>query len=151
VRRTFGRQFERRSDMNPRRNSRSGLSSSRDRHCNCPCLQQTAPAKPGGRERRRASRPKSSHRGHNWMVNGRHQRFEKHFQPAQADYTIRSRQLGLAWFLAYDGQWACLRADSLSTAFIYVSAPLSKVYRRGSLHGKPPLEVDPQIRLGPRR
>src|SRR6266851_6899118 len=84
--------------------------------------------------------------GNNWMVNGR-TNDSKHFSPLKQINDQNAGNLGLAWYLDYDGAMGVVSEPIVVDDVIYVSAPLSKVYAVEASTGKLLWKYDPQIRL----
>jgi len=84
--------------------------------------------------------------GNNWMVNGR-TNDSKHFSPLKQINDQNAGNLGLAWYLDYDGAMGIVSEPIVVDGVIYVSAPLSKVYAVEAFTGKLLWKYDPQIRL----
>jgi quinohemoprotein ethanol dehydrogenase len=84
--------------------------------------------------------------GTNWMVNGR-TNDSKHFSPLKHINDQNAGNLGLAWYLDYDGAMGIVSEPIVVDGVIYVSAPLSKVYAVEASTGKLLWKYDPQIRL----
>jgi quinohemoprotein ethanol dehydrogenase len=84
--------------------------------------------------------------GNNWLVNGR-TNDSKHFSPLKQINDQNVANLGLAWYLDYDGMMGIVSEPIVVDGVIYVSAPLSKVYAVEAFSGKLLWKYDPQIRL----
>jgi quinohemoprotein ethanol dehydrogenase len=84
--------------------------------------------------------------GTNWMVNGR-TNDSKHFSPLRQINDQNVGNLGLAWYLDYDGAMGIVSEPIVVDGVIYVSAPLSKIYAVEASTGKLLWKYDPQIRL----
>src|SRR5256712_5655305 len=84
--------------------------------------------------------------GVNWLVNGR-TNDSKHFSPLKQINASNVANLGLAWYLDYDGLMGVVSEPIVVDGVIYVSAPLSKVYAVEASTGKLLWKYDPQIRL----
>src|SRR6266567_2008945 len=84
--------------------------------------------------------------GNNWLVNGR-TNDSKHFSPLKQINDQNAGNLGLAWYLDYDGAMGIVSEPIVVDGVIYVSAPLSKVYAVEAATGKLLWKYDPQIRL----
>ena len=84
--------------------------------------------------------------GVNWLVNGR-TNDSKHFSPLKQINSSDVANLGLAWYLDYDGQMGVVSEPIVADGVIYVSAPLSKVYAVDAATGRLIWKYDPQIRL----
>src|SRR5438445_7464919 len=84
--------------------------------------------------------------GNNWLVNGR-TNDSKHFSPLKQINASNVANLGLAWYLDYDGAMGVVSEPIVVDGVIYVSAPLSKVYAVDAVSGKLLWKYDPQIRL----
>ncbi len=84
--------------------------------------------------------------GLNWLVNGR-TNDSKHFSPLKQINSSNVSNLGLAWYLDYDGAMGVVSEPIVVDGIIYVSAPLSKVYAVEAATGKLLWKYDPQIRL----
>src|ERR1700682_3228473 len=84
--------------------------------------------------------------GNNWMVNGRTNE-SKHFSPLKQINDQNAGNLGLAWYLDYDGAMGIVSEPLVVDGVIYVSAPLSKVYAVAAFTGKLLWKFDPKIRL----
>ena len=84
--------------------------------------------------------------GNNWMVNGR-TNDSKHFSPLKQINDQNVDNLGLAWYLDYDGAMGIVSEPLVVDGVIYVSAPLSKVYAVEASTGKLLWKYDPKIRL----
>src|SRR3989442_11787949 len=84
--------------------------------------------------------------GNNWLVNGR-TNDSKHFSPLKQINDQNVANLGLAWYLDYDGLMGIVSEPIVVDGVIYVSAPLSKVYAVEASNGKLLWKYDPQIRL----
>src|SRR5438445_1980083 len=84
--------------------------------------------------------------GNNWLVNGR-TNDSKHFSPLKQINDQNVANLGLAWYLDYDGLMGVVSEPIVVDGVIYVSAPLSKVYAVEASNGKLLWKYDPQIRL----
>src|ERR1700757_234879 len=84
--------------------------------------------------------------GVNWLVNGR-TNDSKHFSPLRQVNASNVANLGLAWYLDYDGLMGVVSEPIVVDGVIYVSAPLSKVYAVDAVTGKLIWKFDPQIRL----
>src|SRR2546428_4279579 len=84
--------------------------------------------------------------GINWLVNGR-TNDSKHFSPLKQINDQNVANLGLAWYLDYDGLMGVVSEPIVVDGVIYVSAPLSKVYAVEASTGKLLWKYDPQIRL----
>src|SRR5258708_25502758 len=84
--------------------------------------------------------------GNNWLVNGR-TNDSKHFSPLKQINDQNAGNLGLAWYLDYDGAMGIVSEPMVVDGVIYVSAPLSKVYAVEASTGKLLWKYDPQIRL----
>ena len=84
--------------------------------------------------------------GINWLVNGR-TNDSKHFSPLKQINDQNVANLGLAWYLDYDGLMGVVSEPIVVDGVIYVSAPLSKVYAVEASNGKLLWKYDPQIRL----
>src|SRR5438105_2090503 len=84
--------------------------------------------------------------GANWLVNGR-TNDSKHFSPLKQINSSNVSNLGLAWYLDYDGLMGVVSEPIVVDGVIYVSAPLSKVYAVEAGTGKLLWKYDPQIRL----
>src|SRR6195256_1203233 len=142
--RTFGASFERRSGMKIRRilgltlvivaiGIAIALRSSAD-----------STAKPGNVNEARVMSDAAT--GNNWMVNGR-TNDSKHFSPLKQINDQNAVNLGLAWYLDYDGAMGIVSEPIVVDGVIYVSAPLSKVYAVEASTGKLLWKYDPKIRL----
>ena len=84
--------------------------------------------------------------GNNWLVNGR-TNDSKHFSPLKQINDQNVANLGLAWYLDYDGMMGIVSEPIVVDGVIYISAPLSKVYAVEAFTGKLIWKYDPQIRL----
>jgi quinohemoprotein ethanol dehydrogenase len=84
--------------------------------------------------------------GNNWLVNGR-TNDSKHFSPLKQINDQNAGNLGLAWYLDYDGAMGIVSEPIVVDGVIYVSAPLSKVYAVEASTGKLLWKYDPRIRL----
>src|SRR5436309_2514546 len=84
--------------------------------------------------------------GINWLVNGR-TNDSKHFSPLKQINDQNVANLGLAWYLDYDGAMGIVSEPLVVDGVIYVSAPLSKVYAVEAATGGLIWKYDPQIRL----
>jgi len=84
--------------------------------------------------------------GTNWLVNGRTSD-SKHFSPLKQINESNVANLGLAWYLEYDGMMGIVSEPIVVDGVIYVSAPLSKVYAVEAVSGKLLWKFDPHIRL----
>ena len=84
--------------------------------------------------------------GNNWLVNGR-TNDSKHFSPLKQINDQNVGNLGLAWYLDYDGMMGVVSEPIVVDGVIYISAPLSKVYAVEASTGKLLWKYDPQIRL----
>ncbi|HXY25136.1 MAG TPA: PQQ-binding-like beta-propeller repeat protein, partial [Candidatus Acidoferrum sp.] len=84
--------------------------------------------------------------GNNWLVNGR-TNDSKHFSPLKQINDSNVGNLGLAWYLDYDGMMGIVSEPIVVDGVIYVSAPLSKVYAVEAVSGKLLWKFDPHIRL----
>src|SRR3989475_5748397 len=84
--------------------------------------------------------------GINWLVNGR-TNDSKHFSPLKQINDQNVANLGLAWYLDYDGLMGVVSEPIVVDGVIYVSAPLSKVYAVEASTGKLLWKYDPKIRL----
>jgi len=84
--------------------------------------------------------------GNNWLVNGR-TNDSKHFSPLKQINDQNTGNLGLAWYLDYDGAMGIVSEPIVVDGVIYVSAPLSKVYAVEASTGKLLWKYDPKIRL----
>src|SRR5256712_3192362 len=84
--------------------------------------------------------------GINWLVNGS-TNDSKHFSPLKQINDQNVANLGLAWYLDYDGLMGVVSEPIVVDGVIYVSAPLSKVYAVEASNGKLLWKYDPQIRL----
>jgi len=84
--------------------------------------------------------------GTNWLVNGR-TNDSKHFSPLKQINDQNVGNLGLAWYLDYDGLMGVVSEPIVVDGVIYISAPLSKVYAVDAATGKLLWKYDPQIRL----
>ena len=84
--------------------------------------------------------------GNNWLVNGR-TNDSKHFSPLKQINDQNVANLGLAWYLDYDGMMGIVSEPIVVDGVIYISAPLSKVYAVEASTGKLIWKYDPQIRL----
>src|SRR6516225_10157003 len=84
--------------------------------------------------------------GVNWLVNGR-TNDSKHFSPLKQINASNVGNLGLAWYLDYDGAMGVVSEPIVVDGVIYVSAPLSKVYAVDAASGKLLWKFDPKIRL----
>ena len=84
--------------------------------------------------------------GNNWLVNGR-TNDSKHFSPLKQINDQNVSNLGLAWYLDYDGMMGVVSEPIVVDGVIYISAPLSKVYAVEASTGKLLWKYDPQIRL----
>jgi len=84
--------------------------------------------------------------GANWLVNGR-TNDSKHFSPLKQINDSNVANLGLAWYLEYDGMMGIVSEPIVVDGIIYVSAPLSKVYAVEAVSGKLLWKFDPHIRL----
>jgi len=84
--------------------------------------------------------------GANWLVNGR-TNDSKHFSPLKQINDQNVGNLGLAWYLDYDGAMGIVSEPIVVDGVIYVSAPLSKVYAVEASTGKLLWKYDPKIRL----
>jgi quinohemoprotein ethanol dehydrogenase len=84
--------------------------------------------------------------GNNWLVNGR-THDSKHFSPLKQISDQNVGNLGLAWYLDYDGMMGIVSEPIVVDGVIYISAPLSKVYAVEASTGKLLWKYDPQIRL----
>ena len=144
VRRTFRGSFERRSGMKTRRilgltlviaaaGVAIALRSSAD-----------STAKPGDVNEARVVSDAAT--GNNWLVNGR-TNDSKHFSPLKQINDQNTGNLGLAWYLDYDGAMGIVSEPIVVDGVIYVSAPLSKVYAVEASTGKLLWKYDPKIRL----
>ena len=101
-------------------------------------------AKPGDVNEARVLSDAAS--GINWLVNGR-TNDSKHFSPLKQINDQNVGNLGLAWYLDYDGAMGIVSEPIVVDGVIYVSAPLSKVYAVEASTGKLLWKYDPQIRL----
>src|SRR5712671_2221547 len=144
MRRTFRGLFERRSGMKTRRilgltlvivaiGVAIALHSSAD-----------STAKPGEVNEARVMSDAAT--GNNWLVNGR-TNDSKHFSPLKQSDDQNAGNLGLAWYLDYDGAMGIVSEPIVVDGVIYVSAPLSKVYAVEASTGKLLWKYDPKIRL----
>src|ERR1700757_3021288 len=102
------------------------------------------PAKPGDVNDARIAADAVT--GVNWLVNGR-TNDSKHFSPLKQINASNVANLGLAWYLDYDGAMGVVSEPIVVDGVIYVSAPLSKVYAVEAATGKLLWKYDPQIRL----
>src|SRR5437588_3347668 len=84
--------------------------------------------------------------GANWLVNGRTNE-SKHFSPLKQINSSNVANLGLAWYLDYDGLMGVVSEPIVVDGVTYASAPLSKVYAVDAATGKLLWKYDPQIRL----
>jgi quinohemoprotein ethanol dehydrogenase len=84
--------------------------------------------------------------GNNWLVNGR-TNDSKHFSPLKQINDQNVANLGLAWYLDYDGMMGIVSEPIVVDGVIYISAPLSKVYAVEAATGKLLWKYDPQISL----
>jgi quinohemoprotein ethanol dehydrogenase len=84
--------------------------------------------------------------GINWLVNGR-TNDSKHFSPLTQISDQNVSNLGLAWYLDYDGKMGIVSEPIVVDGIIYISAPLSKVYAVEATSGKLIWKYDPHIRL----
>ena len=84
--------------------------------------------------------------GTNWLVNGR-TNDSRHFSPLKQINDANVGNLGLAWYLDYDGAMGVVSEPIVVDGVIYVSAPLSKVYAVDAVSGKLLWKFDPKIRL----
>jgi PQQ-dependent dehydrogenase (methanol/ethanol family) len=84
--------------------------------------------------------------GNNWLLNGRTSD-SKHFSPLKQINEKNVNNLGLAWYLDYDGAMGVVSEPIVVDGVIYVSAPLSKVYAVDAVSGKLLWKFDPKIRL----
>ena len=84
--------------------------------------------------------------GNNWLVNGR-TNDSKHFSPLKQINDRNVGNLGLAWYLDYDGLMGVVSEPIVVDGVIYISAPLSKVYAVEATTGKLLWKYDPKIRL----
>src|SRR5437868_1722453 len=84
--------------------------------------------------------------GVNWLVNGR-TNDSKQCSPLKQINDQNAGNLGLAWYLDYDGLMGVVSEPIVVDGVIYVSAPLSKVYAVEASTGKLLWKYDPQIRL----
>ena len=84
--------------------------------------------------------------GANWLVNGR-TNDSKHFSPLKQINDQNVGNLGLAWYLDYDGLMGVVSEPIVVDGVIYISAPLSKVYAVDAATGKLLWKYDPQVRL----
>ena len=84
--------------------------------------------------------------GTNWLVNGR-TNDSKHFSPLKQINASNVSNLGLAWYLEYDGMMGIVSEPIVVDGIIYISAPLSKVYAVEAVSGKLLWKFDPHIRL----
>ena len=84
--------------------------------------------------------------GTNWLVNGR-TNDSKHFSPLAQINDKNVANLGLAWYLDYDGKMGIVSEPIVVDGVIYISAPLSKIYAVEATTGKLIWKYDPQIRL----
>jgi quinohemoprotein ethanol dehydrogenase len=84
--------------------------------------------------------------GTNWMVNGR-TNDSKHFSPLKQINDQNVANLGLAWYLDYDGKMGIVSEPIVVDGIIYISAPLSKVYAVEATTGRLVWKYDPKIRL----
>src|SRR5215469_9375054 len=84
--------------------------------------------------------------GVNWLVNGR-TNDSKHFSPLKQINSSNVSNLGLAWYLEYDGLMGIVSEPIVVDGIIYISAPLSKVYAVDASTGELLWKYDPQIRL----
>src|SRR5258708_12474762 len=84
--------------------------------------------------------------GNNWLVNGR-TNDSKHFSPLKQVNDQNVANLGLAWYLDYDGLMGVVSEPIVVDGVIYVSAPLSKIYAVEAYTGKLLWKYNPQIRL----
>src|SRR5882672_2965135 len=73
--------------------------------------------------------------GNNWLVNGR-THDSKHFSPLKQINDQNVGNLGLAWYLDYDGLMGVVSEPIVVDGVIYISAPLSKVYAVEAASGK---------------
>ena len=80
--------------------------------------------------------------GNNWLVNGR-TNDSKHFSPLKQINDQNVANLGLAWYLDYDGMMGVVSEPIVVDGVIYVSAPLSKVYAVEASTGKLLWKYDP--------
>src|SRR5438445_4784389 len=102
------------------------------------------PGKPGDVNDERIAADAAT--GVNWLVNGR-TNDSKHFSPLKQINASNVANLGLAWYLDYDGAMGVVSEPIVVDGVIYVSAPLSKVYAVEAVSGKLLWKYDPQIRL----
>src|SRR3989475_9137718 len=102
------------------------------------------PGKPGDVNDERIAADAAT--GVNWLVNGR-TNDSKHFSPLKQINASNVANLGLAWYLDYDGAMGVVSEPIVVDGVIYVSAPLSKVYAVDAVSGKLLWKYDPQIRL----
>jgi len=144
MRQTLGGSFERRSGMNTRRIL--GLTLVIVAIGEAIVLRSSADnaAKPGDVNEARVMSDAAT--GNNWMVNGR-TNDSKHFSPLKQINDQNVGNLGLAWYLDYDGAMGIVSEPIVVDGVIYVSAPLSKVYAVEASTGKLLWKYDPQIRL----
>src|SRR6267154_4588046 len=125
LQRMFGGSFERRSGMDARRilgvillmvavGVAIALRSSAD-----------STLKPGDVNEARVMADAAT--GNNWLVNGR-TNDAKHFSPLKRINDQNVGNLGLAWYLDYDGLMGIVSEPIVVDGVIYISAPLSKIY-----------------------
>ena len=92
-----------------------------------------APVKPGDVNDERIAADAVT--GINWLVNGR-TNDSKHFSPLKQINSSNVANLGLAWYLDYDGAMGVVSEPIVVDGIIYISAPLSKVYAVEAATGK---------------
>lgn len=97
------------------------------------------------RRERRAHCRRHAHR-HQLAGERPHQRLET-FSPLKQINDANVGNLGLAWYLDYDGAMGVVSEPIVVDGVIYVSAPLSKVYAVDAVSGKLLWKFDPKIRL----
>src|SRR5215468_2036581 len=73
--------------------------------------------------------------GVNWLVNGR-TNDSKHFSPLKQINASNVANLGLAWYLDYDGAMGVVSEPIVVDGVIYAGAPLSKVYAVDAATGR---------------
>src|SRR5205085_9648552 len=84
--------------------------------------------------------------GANWLVNGR-TNDSKHFSPLKQINSSNVANLGLAWYLDYDGLMGVVSVPIVVDGVTYASAPLSIVYAVDAATGTLLWIYDRQIRL----
>src|SRR5437667_6553930 len=103
-----------------------------------------APVKPGDVNDERLAADAVT--GVNWLVNGR-TNDSKHFSPLKQINSSNVANIGLAWYLDYDGAMGVVSEPIVVDGIIYISAPLSKVYAVDAVSGKLLWKYDPKVRL----